>query len=380
MAVWVRTLRRMPHQQVDDDLAPAPLLDDTASLAAGGTWSVDLWTWHLNWSPHARALHEVTKTVTPTAWEAIQFIDPQDRAELVSVFFGCVNEGAPFELEVGLTTAAGNRRRARITGFAAHDDEGRMTRVKGIIQEIALIEEHHAELDDSRTAKQLLALLRESEALAYALPHELRTPLVAVQGFARAIEGTESHLLTTRGRHFLSRILAGTRLLDRLVKGLLTLAPLSTVRLRREPVDVSAVAALVLDTFAAAQPARNVECSVQPDLVADADPDLVALVLQNLLGNALKFTAGSEPARVSFEATRAGPELTFAVRDNGVGFAMDDAAQLFVPFTRLHDREQFDGCGLGLAIAKRVVERHGGRIWAEAAPGQGAAFFFTLAA
>jgi light-regulated signal transduction histidine kinase (bacteriophytochrome) len=163
-----------------------------------------------------------------------------------------------------------------------------------------------------------------------------------------------------------------------LIDDLLELSRISRSPLKRERADVSALVRRILADLAERDPQRSVETSIPEGLVVDADPSLLAVVLENLLRNAWKFTAKSDHPRIEVGQERRDDACSFFVRDNGAGFDMTYAARLFAPFQRLHDESEFAGTGIGLATVQRVISRHGGRIWAKAAPGQGAAFYFTV--
>jgi signal transduction histidine kinase len=349
----------------------------------GGMWSVDLWLWKLNWSPEARAIHEAPRGFTPTLWDAINHIDLEDRAPLTARFFECINTSRPFEVDTGLTTSRGNRRRVRIIGFAQPGPDGRVTKVSGVIQQLPGAPRPAS--GEQTEHSNALQVQKELEALACAMPHELRAPLAAVHGFAKVLQESEAQFMTARGRTYLERILNATLRMDRLTQSLLALATLSSRPLRRELVDLSAAARQAVDILQAGDPLRKVAVHIEPDLCACGDPDLLPQVLANLIGNAWKFTAGRDQAVITVQRAQTEQQqdataermATYVVHDNGPGFDMQHAARLFTPFQRLHPPNAFEGSGVGLAIVRRIVERHGGRAWAEAVRGQGASFYFT---
>ena len=180
-------------------------------------------------------------------------------------------------------------------------------------------------------------------------------------------------------RHYLARIQAGVAQMGQLIEDMLSLAQVARTELRSEAVDLSGLARGIVQEWQALQPERHVALQIEAGLQAQGDGRLIKVVLENLLGNAWKFTSHQETAEICVGQTRdpAGSRAFF-VRDNGVGFDMAYADKLFMPFQRLHAVKEFAGTGVGLATVSRVVERHGGRIWADAKPGQGAVFFFTL--
>jgi PAS domain S-box-containing protein len=237
-----------------------------------------------------------------------------------------------------------------------------------------------SELDQrvrERTA-QLAETNRELESFSYSVSHDLRAPLRGIDGFCEAVEEDEESTLSPAARGYLARVRRASARMGQLIDDLLRLSRLSRLELRREPVDLTALAHAVVAELAARGPERGVEVRIQPDLRLDADPRLVRVLLENLLGNAWKFTQRVERPRIELSATPREGRTLYCVRDNGVGFDMKYADKLFGPFQRLHEARDFPGTGIGLATVQRVVHRHGGQIWAESVPGQGAAFFFSL--
>jgi len=229
-------------------------------------------------------------------------------------------------------------------------------------------------------AGQLADANRELDALSYSLSHDLRTPLRAIDGFSRALLAEHAGGLDDQGRRYLERIRAGTQRMAQLLDDLLNLSQITRVTLRPARVDLSAIAREVTGRLAARDPARSVDVSVTEGLTAHGDARLITTLFESLLENAWKFSARTARARieVTSEALASGDGQAFVVRDNGEGFDMAHAKKLFQPFQRLHPASDFPGTGIGLAIAERIVTRHGGRAWAQGAPGQGATFYFTL--
>ncbi len=228
---------------------------------------------------------------------------------------------------------------------------------------------------------QLEVANRELEAFSYSVSHDLRSPLRAIDGFLSILVENAAPSLTADDRALIDRVLGNCARMNALIDDLLDLSRISRIEVARERVDLSAMAREVLQQLRQAQPGRAVRSTVAAGLVADCDPALVRIVLTNLLGNAWKFTARATDACVEFGSL---PDSTgqacFYVRDNGAGFDMRYATKLFTPFQRMHRRDEFEGSGIGLVIVSRIIARHGGSIDAEAAPGLGATFRFTLAA
>jgi light-regulated signal transduction histidine kinase (bacteriophytochrome) len=219
---------------------------------------------------------------------------------------------------------------------------------------------------------------RELESFSYAVSHDLRAPLRHIDGFSKILMAEHADALSADARRCLERVCEATRRMDELVTDLLKLSRVSRAQLAIEDVDISALVHKVEDTLRQREPLRSVEVRVDDGMKARGDARLLEIVLENLLGNAWKFTSRTAQARIDVGIERQDRDDAFVIRDNGAGFDMAHAQRLFTPFQRLHTDEQFHGTGIGLATVQRIVARHGGRIWATAAPNQGASFCFTL--
>ena len=220
---------------------------------------------------------------------------------------------------------------------------------------------------------------RELESFSYSASHDLRAPLRSMAGFAQILNEDYSHVLDNEGRGHLERIRKAANRMGQLIDDLLQLARLSQADVKKISVDLSALAQDVCEEIALVNPREGVKVEIEGKVVAEGDPALLRIVLQNLHENAWKYSGQRADARITFGAlSRANGETAYFVRDNGSGFDMAHAERLFQPFVRLHSGEEFPGTGIGLATVARVIERHGGRVWVEAEKGKGAAFFFTL--
>jgi signal transduction histidine kinase len=237
-----------------------------------------------------------------------------------------------------------------------------------------------AELEErvaQRTA-ELAAVNKELEAFAYSVSHDLRAPLRSMDGFSQALLEDYADRLDEEGQDYLRRVRAASQRMAELIDDLLKLSRITRGEIRHERVDLSALARAIAGELARCNPERQVEFVITPGLVARGDARLMQVVLENLLDNAWKFTSRHDRARIEFGAQRANGQTVYFVRDDGAGFDMAYADRLFGPFQRLHAMTEFEGNGIGLATVQRVIGRHGGRIWAEGAVEQGAAFYFTL--
>jgi len=234
------------------------------------------------------------------------------------------------------------------------------------------------ERGQQRTA-QLEAANKELESFSYSVSHDLRAPLHGIDGFSQALLEDYAAKLDDQGKGYLQRVRAATQRMAELIDDMLNLARVTRAPMQRAPVDLSALATAITDELRQTQPERAMEVVVQPGLVADGDAKLLKVLLMNLLANAWKFTGKQERARIEFGMQPGGGVPAYFVHDNGVGFDMQYVHKLFGAFQRLHAMDEFPGTGVGLATVQRIVHRHGGRAWAEAAVEQGATFFFTLA-
>lgn len=228
-----------------------------------------------------------------------------------------------------------------------------------------------------RTA-QLDIANKELEAFSYSVSHDLRAPLRAIDGFSQAILDEYSETLDKQACQYLGRVRTGIRKMSGLIDDLLNLSRMSRTVLRKESIDLTALARGVVAELQDREPSRKVAIEIADGLTAHGDAQLTTIVLVNLIGNAWKYTAKQPAAWITFGQENQGNEVVFHVRDNGAGFDMAYADKLFAPFQRLHRDSEFEGNGIGLATIQRIVLRHGGRIWVKAAVNEGATFFFTL--
>ncbi|SCZ55672.1 sensor histidine kinase [Thiohalomonas denitrificans] len=228
-----------------------------------------------------------------------------------------------------------------------------------------------------RTA-ELSAVNEELESFSYSISHDLRAPLRALNGFSQMLMEDYRERLDEDGQGYLERIRGASERMSQMIDGMLTLSRVARREIRRESVDLSALAEELLDELRSADPKRRVELHIESGLRVTGDPALLRLLMQNLLHNAWKFTANREPARIEVGRSIEDGQTFFFVRDNGSGFDMSEANELFKPFRRLESAQHYEGTGIGLATVSRVVMRHGGRIWATGTRGEGATFSFTI--
>jgi len=259
--------------------------------------------------------------------------------------------------------------------------------VKSFNEMLDDIQERDKELEKGRAVleervqqrtSELSAANRELEAFAYTVAHDLRGPLDTIGNIGFLLKDTYSECLDDEGRAFLEQLLLGTRKMSVLIHDLLNLSRSSRQEFRREMIDLSAMARSIVEGLEKAEPERKVEVTIAPGASVLADSGLLCVVMENLLGNAWKYTSKLPRAMIEFGSGEMSGETVFFVRDNGAGFDPMYADRLFQPFQRLHVQSDFPGTGVGLATVQRIISRHGGKIWAESSVGKGATFYFTV--
>jgi light-regulated signal transduction histidine kinase (bacteriophytochrome) len=230
----------------------------------------------------------------------------------------------------------------------------------------------------ARRTRDLAEVNRELEAFAYSVSHDLRAPLMTVHGFADLLLRDYAPSLDQTAQKYVHRIRDGAKRMTGLIEDLLSLSRVTRMAPQRASLNVATLAHDAVKTLREAEPLRTVVVDIAPDMPANADASLIAVVMNNLLGNAWKYTSKRSDAHIEVGATQQNGESVYFVRDNGAGFDPRYAERLFQPFKRLHSEQEFPGNGIGLATVARIIHRHGGRIWADGKPQQGATFYFTL--
>ena len=257
-----------------------------------------------------------------------------------------------------------------------------MLRANDAFQDLAKSEAELAHRVAERTAEletanaKLEAANRELEDFAHSVSHDLRAPLRAINGFATLLNANEMMALSPDGQDLLRRVVANATKMTQLIKDMLEFSRVTRATLKGAKVDLHGLAKQVAEELRDTNPAAEVE--IGPLSVVNGDQAMLRQALANLIGNALKYSAKTDQSRIEIGATPSGGGTVYFVRDNGAGFDMNYAGDLFKLFRRLHTESEFPGTGVGLVIVKRIIERHGGKVWAESAVGQGATFYFTL--
>jgi light-regulated signal transduction histidine kinase (bacteriophytochrome) len=257
-----------------------------------------------------------------------------------------------------------------------HDAHGELVGISNVSRDIS--ERKRTEEALARAKEATDTANRELEAFSYSVAHDLRAPLRGIDGFSQALLEDFAESLEPEARRLLERVRQSAQHMAQLIESLLALARVTRGDVRNDRVDLSSLARATADRLMTAQPGRRVDFRIANDLRATGDSRLLGVVLENLLGNAWKFSRNKPTAMIEFSVDASEARTVFFVRDDGAGFDMAFASKLFGVFQRLHTSREFEGTGIGLATVQRIIHRHGGRIWAEGEVGGGATFYFTL--
>ena len=318
----------------------------------------------------------------------VSMLLPADRPDELPAILETIGKGRSVEhYETVRRTKDGRLIDIALTVSPIRDAAGRITGASTVARDVTARKRDEAEIRELNTSlerrvaertAELAAANRELEAFTYSVAHDLRAPLRGIDGFSLALLEDYAGKLDEEGQHCAQRIRKSALRMGQLIEDLLKLSRISRSELRKERVDLSALALAVVSDLQKSDPQRAAEFTIPAGIVVEGDPGLLRVALENLLGNAWKFSAQRRPARIEVGLAEQDGQRTHFVRDNGAGFDMAYAGKLFAPFQRLHAARDFPGTGIGLATVARIVRKHGGDIRAEAAVDKGATFYFTL--
>jgi len=375
------------RKEVEQSLiAQQELLNQMGRIAHVGGWEFNPATGEGTWTEEVARIHDLDPSVPAGVEVGLSFYHPDSRPRIEQAVRELAEEGRPYDLELEIISAKGVRKWIRTIGQPVIEG-GRIVKARGSFQDIterkrAEEEIHHLNVNLERRVIErthdLLVANQELDAFAYAVSHDLRAPLRAMDGYSRALVEDFGPALNTEARGYLEHIALASRKMSDLIDGLLALSRSARGELAQDPVDLSAMASRLLESLGRAEPGRGVTWTVEPGLSVTGDARLLESALQNLLGNAWKYTGRTPSPRIRVYRGEVGNQRGVCVSDNGAGFDLAYAEHLFEPFRRLHGQEEFPGIGIGLATVHRIIQRHGGTIRAEAAPGAGATFCFTI--
>ncbi len=365
---WALRAQRNQHRsgaELQATRARAHALDST----------LDVWQWHTD-AQHRLTLLRPPASATaawpalngaPLLWEHFQFNDNSLRARVQS-------HAALDALTVWHVDATGQRHSWVLRGTALLDAEGRYAGHVGTARELPA-EPSATALPGPVSAEGDTG---EHESFSYTVSHDLRAPIRVVEGFTKIVKEDYGRLLDRIGNDHLDRVLGAAARMNSMIDSLLALSQLSSRPLSRQPVNVTQLVGYIVDDLKRQSPERQVEVYIEPGLQVQGDATLLRVALENLLGNAWKYTAKCREPRIRFERTEHEGRPAFSVRDNGAGFDMRFSDRLFGVFQRLHSANDFQGTGVGLASVRRIIRRHGGDIWAEGEVDRGARFVFWI--
>jgi len=333
------------------------------------------------WSDEMFRIFEFDAALGPPPFtEYLKKIHPEDRQHVADKFAKSFAEHIPYRSEYRIVRSDGSIRFIEGRGEPILDKDGNVMFVSGTAYDIT--ERKKAEDEIRQLNESLEQRVRERttelEAFSYSVSHDLRAPLRSIDGFSQALLEDYESKLDEQGKDYLTRIRTSTRLMAELIEDLLKLSRVTRSEMDIVPVNLSRMARTILDGLMESQPQRLVNIKIAESLEDYADPRLIRIVLENLLGNAWKFSGKKTIAEIEFNSMKKDDKKVYYIRDNGAGFDMEYAEKLFAPFQRLHSIEEYSGTGIGLATVKRIISRHGGTVWAEGEPGHGSTFYFIL--
>jgi len=363
------------------------LMVDTQGVAHLGTWEWDISEPTAVWSEELYRIYGLTpETYTPSYDRYLEMVHPDDRARVIDATNRVFHEHVPYSHDERIFRPDGSMRYLHTWAHPVLDDAGKLVRLVGVCQDITeqtlakqQVIELNADLERrvlerTRTIEASIADLEAFNAMA---SHDLRAPLAVIQGSCELLQRQGTELPAPVARN-LERIQRSSKHMTTLVNDLMSLAQVGHAALCRTRVDLVPICQELIEQLRRSEPTRQVALEVPSRLLCTGDPGLLRVALGNLVGNAWKYSAKVEQAHIEVGELAGVARPTFFVRDNGAGFDMKEVARLFVPFQRLHRSSDFAGTGIGLAGTQRIIERHGGRIWAEGEVNVGATFFFEL--
>ena len=357
-----------------------------ATTAAGiGLWNWDLTTNEVVWSERCKELFGLPPDQLMTYQALMETLDEEERQRAEEIVQKALQEKTAYAAELQIVLPDGKVRWVMSKGHGFYDDRGRPISMHGIAMDITDRRRSEQEIkrlnmEVSARAAELEAANKELEAFNYTVAHDLRGPLNTIGLYLQTIQQLHGSEFDETTREYLTGGYKNVRRMSDLIDVLLGFSKLSSIEPQRENADISAMAREIADELKGMSPERHHVFRIADGIIVNGDPKLLKVVMNNLLRNAWKYTGKKEEAVIEVGATELCGKQAYFVRDNGQGFDQADTGKLFTPFQRLPGAEEFKGSGIGLATVERIIQRHGGKVWAEGKPGQGACFYFTLSA
>ncbi len=363
------------------------LLRMAGSLAKTGGWMARLSDEKVIWSEQVNAIHEVPPDYSPSVEEAINFYAPEHRSRILKVWNECIQEGKPYDEELRIITAKGNRIWVRNLGVAERDSSGKIVHIVGGVQDITERKRNEEEIRKlneelekrvQERTRQLEESNRELEAFSYSISHDLRSPLRAIDGFSRILMEDHSAKLDKEGKRICNTIVENTSRMGRLIDELLAFSRLGRQDIYHTEINMARLVESVYKEVSLPEDRKRIVFNCELSCPGYGDPAMIRQVWANLISNAIKFTSSEREPVITISCSRKNSYNEFCIKDNGVGFDMKYSGRIFEVFKKLHSTREFEGSGVGLSIVQRIVHKHGGTIRAYGEPGGGAEFCFTL--
>lgn len=364
------------------------LMVDTQGVAHLGTWEWDISEPTAVWSDQLYRIYGLTREQYTPSYEAyLTMVHPDDRQRVIDATNRVFHEHVPYSHDERILRPDGSLRYLHTWAYPVLDDAGQLIRLVGVCQDVTdqkLAEEQVLQLNaalERRVAERTRTIetsLRDVEAFNATVSHDLRAPLSVIRLSCEVITRAGEHGLPPQVLDSVARIRRSASYMTELVDDLLALAHVSNAPLESSEIDLSQLCTEIVSNLRFTSPERNVAVEIEAGLRCSGDPGLMRAAMENLIGNAWKYSSRVPHTRITIGTVDVNGRAVFCVRDNGAGFDMSEAHRLFAPFERLHASTEFEGTGVGLAAVHRIMLRHGGRVWAESQPGQGATFFFEL--
>lgn len=349
-----------------------------------GTWDWNIISDELIWADEVTEIFDIDKENFAGSFESfMKFVHPDDKKHVTESVQSCLSKNTDYDIEHRIITSDGSTKWVREKGDVIRDSKEKPIRMIGIVQDITKrkeIEEKMTRLNFNllHQTAELTAVNKELEAFSYSVSHDLRAPLRSIDGFSQALLEDYENKLDSDGKDYLHRIRNATLKMAELIDSLLKLSRITRRQIKKEKINLSKIANSIVESYDRNNPNRNINITIQNDLYAYGDKQLIQIVLDNLISNAWKFTKKEKTAQIEIGETKKDGKNVFFISDNGVGFNLDYADKLFAPFQRFHTSDEFEGTGIGLGIVSRAINKHGGEILVESKVGEGTIFYFTF--
>jgi predicted ATPase/signal transduction histidine kinase/GAF domain-containing protein/tRNA A-37 threonylcarbamoyl transferase component Bud32 len=363
------------------------LLNATEQMAKIGGWEYDVRSDKTSWTDELYRIHEMQKDPDiDHISESLKCYGPVDREVLLKAFHNACEKGESYDFEFPFTTFKGKQLWIRTTAKPVFEN-GKIVRLNGNVIDLTQRKQAEEEIRNLNQAlenrvfertSQLETVNKELEAFSYSVSHDLRAPLRGIDGFSQILLENYEDKVDEQGKNYLKRIRLATQRMAQLIDDLLNLSRISRYEINSKEVNLSEMVKEIINEFRESQPERNVEVITQNGIIVAGDEMLLRVVLENLIGNAWKFTIKRDKACIEFGMQQHDTGFVYFVRDNGAGFDMSYVQKLFGAFQRLHTANEFPGTGIGLATVQRIIHRHGGKVWAEGEVEKGTTIFFTI--